>query len=205
MKLCVLLANLVVGSLVTRDSRPPHTDKAATARWLMNRTFWGSLSTISTLPALKGKPFSNIISFVEGFPGNSTGQPYFFVSDMDQSMVDLKKLNYASLAVSEAASGPCGDGTATNDPEDPRCVRFVLNGSWSKVPEGTQEWKLAQQNLFKHHPEMREWAKMGSHDFYVAKLQIEHLWEIDWFGGGYDMPLADYFAGTDSGSMSSLK
>merc|ERR1712037_970830 len=137
MKLGVLLTNLVVGSLVTRDSRPPHTDKAATARWLMNRTFWGSLSTISTLPALKGKPFANIISFVEGFPGNSTdkqGQPYFFVSDMDQSMVDLKKQNSASLAVSEAASGPCGDGTATNDPEDPRCVRFVLNGSWARVP-----------------------------------------------------------------------
>jgi hypothetical protein len=59
MNLCFLLANLVVGSLVTRDSRPPHTDKAATARWLMNRTFWGSLSTISTLPALKDSDLKN--------------------------------------------------------------------------------------------------------------------------------------------------
>ena len=52
---------------------------------------------------------------------------------------------------SEAASGPCGDGTGdfsfvnyisrknniknevTNDPEDPRCVRLVLNGKWTMV------------------------------------------------------------------------
>jgi len=30
----------------------------------------------------------------------------------------------------------------------------------------------------------------------VAKL-LFRLWLIDYFGGGYDMPLADYYAGTD--------
>ncbi|CAG5085601.1 Oidioi.mRNA.OKI2018_I69.PAR.g10939.t1.cds [Oikopleura dioica] len=150
------------------------------------------------------RPFSNIISFAEGFPGNSTGQPYFFVSSLDQSMADLRAFNYASLAVSEAASGPCGTGTVTNDPEDPRCVRLVLNGSWTKVPVHSQEWVLARRNLFKHHPEMKDWESMGTHDWFLAKLEIDHLWLIDWFGGGYEMPLSDYFSGSD-GIGNSLK
>ena len=59
------------------------------------------LATISTLESMAGQPFANIIAFNEGLEGLSNGVPYFFVTDMDQSMHDLKKHNFMSLSVSE--------------------------------------------------------------------------------------------------------
>lgn len=177
------------------------------------------------------------------------GQPYFFVSSLDQSMADLRVFNSASLAVSGKIISLLGSHpfrgsikktisldssywfktcffrsrvgsmwnwdryfflhkasissltmkilfTVTNDPEDPRCVRLVLNGSWTKVlfihffensnrlllqalnlilcenfqvPVGSEEWVLARKNLFKHHPEMKDWESMGTHDWFLAK------------------------------------
>ena len=78
-----------------------HANKAAVARWMMRKNDWGSIATISTIESMKGQPFSNIISFNEGLEGVSTGVPYFFVTDMDQSMHDLKSHNFLSLSVSE--------------------------------------------------------------------------------------------------------
>ena len=78
-----------------------HANKAAVARWMMRKNDWGSIATISTIESMKGQPFSNIISFNEGLEGVSTGVPYFFITDMDQSMHDLKSHNFLSLSVSE--------------------------------------------------------------------------------------------------------
>ena len=78
-----------------------HENKAAVARWMMRKNDWGSIATISTIDSMKGQPFSNIISFNEGLEGVSTGVPYFFITDMDQSMHDLKSHNFLSLSVSE--------------------------------------------------------------------------------------------------------
>ena len=59
------------------------------------------------------------------------------------------------------------------------------------------EYDLAKTALFERHPVMSEWEQNESHAFYLAKLEISHLWLIDWFGGGYEMPLEDYFNGSD--------
>ena len=143
------------------------------------------LATISTLESMAGQPFANIIAFNEGLEALSNGVPYFFVTDMDQSMHDLKKHNFMSLSVSENQAkllktrsqntlvdffelvffglesfGVGKDVEFVNrlilefinygftnfqllktkfcrnhglDPEDPRCARFVLSGSFSKV------------------------------------------------------------------------
>jgi len=44
---------------------------------------------------------------------------------------------------------------------------------------------------------MADWESNKSHHFYVARLNIEQVWFIDWFGGGYRMPLDDYYNGSD--------
>jgi len=137
---------------------------------------------------------------------------------------------------SEAASGPCGDGTGKT---------FVLNkwliitlekysDKWprrSSMCEICTQWKLdkggrrntrveacsaksfqASSGNERMGEDGLSWFLRRQVNFFIwyfftvlFRLQIEHLWEIDWFGGGYDMPLADYFAGTDSGSINSLK
>jgi hypothetical protein len=80
-----------------------------------------------------GQPFANIISYNEGFVNESTGVLYFFITDMDQSMQDIKAHNYTSLSFSEYQTDYCTDQKF--DPEDPRCARLVLSGTWSRVPK----------------------------------------------------------------------
>ena len=64
--------------------------------------------------------------------------------------------------------------------------------------KATDEYTKAKAALFARHPVMIEWEKNESHAFYVARLNIDHGWLIDFFGGGYDMPIKDYFNGHDS-------
>ena len=141
----------------------------------------------------------------------------------------------------------------TNDPEDPRCVRLVLNGSWTKVLsihfwQYLGRWGLRKTVIFTgfkfdrfstifrsllvrkngYSPEEissniilkwktgNQWELMTgswqskptlhkiSKQYFSFRLEIDHLWLIDWFGGGYEMPLSDYFSGSD-GIGNSLK
>lgn len=43
---------------------------------------------------------------------------------------------------------------------------------------------------------MVEWET--AHEFYVARINIQQIWLIDFFGGGYRMPLKDYYNGHDA-------
>jgi len=67
--------------------KPPHKELARTARWLIHKVDWGILSTSSV--ELDGAPFGNVQSVSDGPSGNATGVPYFYVSEMDVSQVDL--------------------------------------------------------------------------------------------------------------------
>ena len=59
------------------------------------------------MKSMKGEAFANPNSFSEGFLDQSTGVPYFFVSDLDQSMVDIKAHNFTSFSLSEAQTKYC--------------------------------------------------------------------------------------------------
>ena len=48
---------------------------------------------------------------------------------------------------------------------------------------------------------MEDWETNTSHMFYLARLNVEQIWLIDWFGGGYRMPLNDYYNGSDSNDV----
>ncbi len=64
--------------------RPPFWKKAETARWLAHSNVWGTLSTISV--HLNGQAWGQPKSFVDGTRDNSTGNFYFYDSEMDASM-----------------------------------------------------------------------------------------------------------------------
>ncbi|RYY88101.1 hypothetical protein EON63_03050 [archaeon] len=65
-------------------SKPPFWKKAETARWLAHENVWGTLSTTSV--HLNGQAWGQPKSFVDGTITNSTGDFYFYDSDMDTSL-----------------------------------------------------------------------------------------------------------------------
>ena len=111
-------------------------------------------------------------------------------------MIDIKSHNYLSLSMSEYQTNVCRDNKW--DAEDPRCARLVFSGTFVKVDKKESDYQAALSQLFKIHPEAQEWFNMPSHDFYLAKLAIDNIWLIDFFGGAYMVPLKDYYAGKDN-------
>lgn len=56
---------------------------------------------------------------------NSSGIPYFYVSEMDVSQIDAQSNNIVSLTMSEAQ---LPEGCQATDPESPLCVRLTITG-----------------------------------------------------------------------------
>jgi hypothetical protein len=61
--------------------KPPFWKKAETARWLAHESLWGSIA--STSIHLNGIAWCQPISFVDGTTHNSTGNLYFYATEMD--------------------------------------------------------------------------------------------------------------------------
>lgn len=167
---------------------PPYREKAETARYIAHYSDWGVVGTISTMPNISGRPFTNIISFCDGPLDNSTGTPYFYVMDEDASMKDIKQNPLISLSMSEKMFSYCQ--TNHLDPEDPRCARLTLGGKMVSV--ASSEKRFALDCLFARHPAMKGWSI--AHKFYPTKLEIETVWLIDFFGGASIIPVKEYYA-----------
>lgn len=75
---CLLLVKSSTGQ------KPPFWKKAETARWLAHQNVWGTLCTTSL--HLGKQAWGQPKSFVDGTIANSTGTPYFYDSDMDESV-----------------------------------------------------------------------------------------------------------------------
>ena len=83
-------------------------DKPGNARYLAHRATWGVLSTTSTKTGVtEGRAWGNPYSFVDGGWGDqtSTGTPYFYGSNMDQSFKDLQANPEATFTLSEENLG----------------------------------------------------------------------------------------------------
>mmetsp|Transcript_32906 Transcript_32906/g.50337 ORF Transcript_32906/g.50337 Transcript_32906/m.50337 type:complete len:249 (-) Transcript_32906:135-881(-) len=198
--------------------RPDFTDKVATARWMVKSIKWGVLTTISSrldledgdvsVSASSGGgggpvPFGNVYSFVDGTCDNSTGFPYLYGTFMDQSFEDTLKSRAVSLTLSEAALDteclssdefpskvcsvvPFGFG----DPENPLCARLVLTGVFKIVDGG--ENTFATNALMERHPSMTYWPQ--DHNWEVAKIEVQDIWLIDYFGGASIIKVEDYLS-----------
>ncbi|XP_024524448.1 protein CREG1 isoform X1 [Selaginella moellendorffii] len=187
--------------------RPDPSESAAFARWLVASGLWGVVSTVSI--HLKGVPFGNIVSFSDGPAFNSTGTPYFYLTELDPTARDLAADDRCSFTISEASLGTCGKA----DAESPICSKITLSGKvWNSplfdldgkiycslathsqmvklVSDG--EKRFAASALFSKHHEMPNWPK--SHNFHFYKLEILDIFLIDFFGGPKPLTIEDYYA-----------
>ncbi|XP_028292277.1 protein CREG2 [Gouania willdenowi] len=171
----------------TNGGPPPHQETANTARYIAHYSDWGYLATISTQDKIKGIPFGNIFSISDGPLDNSTGIIYFYVSQLDNSIMDLKSNPHASLTFSEAEGEFCRQ--MVYDPEDPRCARLTLTGKMVAV--APDEIQFANDALFSRHPAMAKWPV--KHQWFFMKMELIQVWLQNWFGGIILVPLEDYF------------
>ncbi|XP_060053939.1 protein CREG1 isoform X3 [Erinaceus europaeus] len=69
---------------------PPREDAARVARFVTHVSGWGALATISANPAVRGRPFVDVLSLSDGPPGSGSGVPYFYLSPLMQTVQDLQ-------------------------------------------------------------------------------------------------------------------
>jgi hypothetical protein len=175
-------------------------------------------------------PFGNVYSFVDGSCNTSTGIPYIYGTYMDQTFKDTINNNMVSLTLSESSlSSVCSQerhgfvdscmiGTKYGgDPENPVCARLTLTGKLIPLMEKNRtgddnndnddyaEYEFAKNALFDRHPSMVDWPV--GHRWVIAKIDIQDIWLIDYFGGATILDPIDYFSvsGSGSGSGSATK
>ncbi|KAL1505872.1 hypothetical protein ABEB36_005329 [Hypothenemus hampei] len=175
---------------VMDTTQPPSFDKyAKMARYIIHNSQWISVATISTQNNINGQPFVSLKSFSDGPMDNSTGIPYLYMTDQDMSAQDLLKNNHVTVMATLAQSGYCKD--KNYDPQDPRCPKVMLTGQYLKLDQSSWEYDFGQKSLFARHPQMKKWPK--AHGFYVAKIDIQQVLVLDYFGGVKHVDVEDYF------------
>jgi len=178
---------------------PPHDQHAAVARWMVQNLNYGVLSTTSTRSEAStvGDAFGNPYAFAD-----AAGVPYFYASDLDASISDLNASTRMSFAMSEAqltgnqSIAACEIGTLLGDPENPPCARLVLSGNYVRLAAGSDEETTAKAVLFDRHPSFANLP--ADHGFFAAKLEIDGVWLIDFYGGAPVITPEEYFAADPS-------
>jgi len=174
------------------DTPPPHEDVARMARYITHTSEWGALATTSVRDPIKGYPFANVFSVSDGPVDYSSGTPYFYISPWEISAQDLTQDPRASLTMSLAQGNFCSE--MNYDPEDPRCAHVIFTGKFVILENDSEEANFAQEALFTRHPSMEEWPV--DHGWFFAKLDIENIIILDFFGGAITVPIKDYFDAT---------
>lgn len=192
----IVLASLLAIALA---KPPPHKQHAEVARWMVQNLNYGVLSTTSARSEAStvGDPFGNPYSYAD-----AAGVPYFYASDMDASITDLNASTRMSYAMSEAqltgnqSIAACEIGTLLGDPENPPCARLVLSGNFVRLAAGSDEETTAKAVLFERHPSFANFP--ADHGFFAAKLEIDSVWLIDFYGGAPVITPEEYFAAAPS-------
>uniref|UniRef100_A0A452GTQ3 CREG-like beta-barrel domain-containing protein n=1 Tax=Gopherus agassizii TaxID=38772 RepID=A0A452GTQ3_9SAUR len=174
------------------DSITPQEQAIRTARFLTHYNSWGFLATESAQEKIQGVPFGNCLLVSDGPINNSTGIPFFYVTPKDNIVTDLMKNSVASLTFPEAEGEFCRKNII--DPEDPRCARLTLTGQMVIVPP--EEMEFAKQAMFSRHPVMRKWPR--NYEWFFMKMNIEHIWLQNWYGGVSTIAVEEYFKAVPS-------
>jgi len=114
-----------------------------------------------------------------------------FVAKTANARVSLA-LSEASLLGTKLARPECTIGAGLGDPENPPCARLVLSGELVRVASNSTEEKTANAALFKKHPSFAKYPK--DHAFFTARLKIDGVWLIDFYGGAAIIEPKQYFA-----------
>lgn len=112
------------------DGPPPHTEYAEMARYLVHRSDWTAMGTNSL--KFPGFPMVNIISIADS-PKNekSTGNIYFYLTDLDFTGQDLKEDNKVTIMLTQDQDQSCKKNNL--DAMEPTCARIMIAGSIKKV------------------------------------------------------------------------
>lgn len=168
--------------------RPSHNDHAGMARYLVHKSNWTSMGTIST--AFKGYPMVNVKSIADSALGEkSTGNIYFMLTNLDFTGKDLMVNNKLTALFSEDQDLSC---TMNNiDTMEPTCARAIFIGTVRKLKNNTDEFNQANEAFISRHPAAKVWR--GMHDFYFCKFDIEKIAIIDYYGGANYVTAEDYY------------
>ncbi|XP_063226656.1 protein CREG1-like [Bacillus rossius redtenbacheri] len=169
---------------------PPPSEGARMARYIVHSTDWAALATTSAKRQIQSFPFVNTVSFSDGPPSNGSGIPYLYLTPLDMSSQDLEKDARSSLAMTLAETSYCENNAF--DPEDPRCAKVVLTGKVKKLKPESSELVFAENALFTRHPAMKTWPT--DHNWYFAKMKIDQIILLDYFGGPKNIPVKEYLA-----------
>nr|AEE61770.1 unknown [Dendroctonus ponderosae] len=172
----------------TISELPPLDQYALMARYIIHKSDWLSIATISTRNNTKGFPFVSLKSVSDGNT-SSTGVPYLYLTDMDVTGQDVLENDKVTIMASLAQSDYCT--TKGYDPQDPRCAKVMISGTVEKLANTTEEFFVGQKALFDRHPEMKKWP--DNHGFYVAKVNPSDILVLDHFGGAESVTVEDYF------------
>ncbi|XP_048397152.1 protein CREG1 [Stegostoma tigrinum] len=185
-RLLVLLL-FVLTSCRGSISIPPHDEVARMARYIVHKSDWCSMATISTQESIKGLPFSNVFSVSDGPLEKGTGEPYLYLTPLEISVHDIQANPEVSLAMSLATTDYCRKQKF--DPQSPLCCRVILSGRILEV--NSTEIGFAKEALFSRHPAMPDWPH--DHGWYFAKLNITNIWVLDYFGGIKTVTPQEYY------------
>lgn len=164
------------------DDRP--TDHAKVARNLVHNSDWAAVGTISVDSKILGFPMVNVISVAD----NKEGVIYFMLVDLDFTGQDWRKQNNVTFLFTQDVNGECRANK--KDPMEPTCARAMLSGNVIEIVE--QKEKDSAEKLFlKRHPAGAKWIE--SHEFYLCKLNIEHIYVLDFYGGPHEVSAEDYY------------
>lgn len=171
-------------------SPPPHDQLAYVARYLVHQLDWGMLATISARDSTVGDPFASSLSIADGLRGSGSGVPYFYQAPISMTTIDLMANPRMSLGITLAMTDFCT--RMHYDQQSPLCSKVMLNGKWNIIMEDTDEENMAKEFLFSRHPEMEDWP--ANHDFHFAKMEMDSIRILDYFGGAQNIPIDEYLA-----------
>jgi len=181
-----------LGAAMSVDSIPWWFQYTKMARYIAHESDWVSMATFSSRDNFTAYPTANVFSMADGPVDHSSGIPYFYLTEMELSVHDLIKNNKASLSMSLAQGDYCNKKGF--DPESPRCAHLIMTGKIVKVdpedPEYAEEYSFAHNGLFSRHPAMDTWP--AGHGWFVAKMEIENILLLDFFGGAKTVDVNDY-------------
>lgn len=188
--LLVILSITFVGKCVSLSVRPPHTEYAKMVRYLVHKSNWTSMGTISTVSSIQGFPMVNIKSIADSsLSGKSTGHIYFLLTDLDFTGKDLNQNNKLTAMFTEDQDLSCSN--LGIDTQEPKCARAILTGRVVRLDVNSAEHAQADEWYTDRHPASINWRKQ--HKFYFCKLEIELIVLIDFYGGARYVSVDDYY------------
>lgn len=189
----VIVSIIFVGKSVAQVNslnRPSHKEYAKMVRYLVHKSNWTSMGTISTLSTIQGFPMVNVKSIADSaLNAKSTGHIYFLLTDLDFTGKDLKENNSLTVLFTEDQDLSCTN--SGRDTMEPTCARAIITGHIIRLNQSSVEYAQADEWFSDRHPASIKWRK--EHKFYFCKLEIELIALIDFYGGAKYVTVEDYY------------